>query len=302
MVKNQHYVPRFYLRGFVNNKQKLWCFDKVSGKSFLTSILNLANENYFYDVEENDREQLVEKHLGEVETKFSGYLARLLKSLHEGKFTALDSTMRSEICVYMVYQIIRTREYRQEMTQFFEQMENGLLEKGWMDKQQIEQMGLHSTPQDIKKLQARLILGLDRKSIKEELYHVLDSHIWIIFENRTDQDLYCSDNPVVKVPHLHSPHYSTSGYQSEGIEINFPLSPFYCLGLFDRSRFFQYEGSENKLLSLEDEPNIIYFNSLQVKNSFRQVYSYTEDFAIAKLVVNDHPFYADTLRKRVTTN
>lgn len=299
MVKNQHYVPRFYLRGFVSQKQKIWCFDKVSGKSFQSSILNLANENYFYDFDENDREQLVEKHLGEIETRFAPHLARLLKSLHEQKFSFLDPVVRSEICMYMVYQILRTREYRQEMSQMFEQMTQGILDKGWMDIHEIKQRGIYTSPSNIKNMQSRSILGLDKRSIKEELYQVLNSHIWIIFENRTDQFLYCSDHPVVKVPHLHSPYYSMSGYQSQGIEINFPLSPFYCLGLFDRSQFFQYEKSENSLLPLENPDNIIYFNALQVKNSYRQVYSYSEDFDIAQLVLKNQPFYADTLRKRV---
>lgn len=174
----------------MNNKQKLWCFDKVTGKSFLTSILNLANENYFYDIDENDREQLVEKYLGKVETRFSSHLSRLLKTLHEGKFSNLEPDMRSEIWRYMVYQIIRTREYRQEMIQLFEQMKKGMLEKGWMDMEQIKLRGLHITPEDIKKMQASFILGDDKNATKEQLYHVLDSHIWIIFENRTDRDLY----------------------------------------------------------------------------------------------------------------
>ena len=201
----------------------------------------------------------------------------------------------------MVYQIIRTREYRQEMSQVLEQMAQGIIDKGWMDTDEVKQRGLYTSPSDIKNMQGRSILGLDKRSIKEELYQVLNSHLWIIFENRTDQLLYCSDHPVVKVPHLHSPYYSMSGYQSQGIEINFPLSPFYCLGLFDRLQFFQYEKSENSLFSLENPDNIIYFNALQVKNSYRQVYSFDEDLDIAQLVLKNQPFYADTLRKRVET-
>lgn len=43
-VKRQHYVPRFYLNYFADNKNQVWVYDKEIRKAFQTSIINIACE------------------------------------------------------------------------------------------------------------------------------------------------------------------------------------------------------------------------------------------------------------------
>ena len=59
-AKKQHYVPRFYLRGFTSeeNQNKLFVYNKEEMVHFYTNIENIAQENLFYDPTE---EQLIEK-------------------------------------------------------------------------------------------------------------------------------------------------------------------------------------------------------------------------------------------------
>ena len=48
-VKNQHYVPRFYLKYFTFNKNQIWVYDKSNRRKYISSLENVACENYFYD-------------------------------------------------------------------------------------------------------------------------------------------------------------------------------------------------------------------------------------------------------------
>ncbi len=72
-IKIQHYVPRFYLRAFgikSGDDFSVNCFDKSSGKTFLTNIRNIGSEKYFYD-KNNDESQRLEKTLSVSESKFN---------------------------------------------------------------------------------------------------------------------------------------------------------------------------------------------------------------------------------------
>ena len=46
-TKAQHYVPQLYLRGFTNASGKMFCYDKVTGKTYPISPRNAAQESNF---------------------------------------------------------------------------------------------------------------------------------------------------------------------------------------------------------------------------------------------------------------
>ena len=46
-AKIQHYVPKFYLKNFANNKNKVHVFSKKDNNNFLSNIRNIASENFF---------------------------------------------------------------------------------------------------------------------------------------------------------------------------------------------------------------------------------------------------------------
>jgi hypothetical protein len=49
-VKNQHYVPRFYLKRFTEDGSSIYAFDKKDRKVFRSNIAGVASQRYFYDV------------------------------------------------------------------------------------------------------------------------------------------------------------------------------------------------------------------------------------------------------------
>jgi len=79
-VKNQHYVPRTYLKAFAKNDRHLWAYGKAEKKSFNANINDIASGKYFYDHEAIDSMQggrWIEKQFGKLESHYPKMLARL---------------------------------------------------------------------------------------------------------------------------------------------------------------------------------------------------------------------------------
>ena len=89
IVKNQHYVPRFYLKYFASSGSKIFCYDKKVNKSFETNINNIAAEKLFYDLAKSLAEnegiediQHLEKKYSYIESEFAPYYAEFLNRLN----------------------------------------------------------------------------------------------------------------------------------------------------------------------------------------------------------------------------
>jgi hypothetical protein len=93
----------------------------------------------------------------------------------------------------------------------------------------------------------------------------------------TDLALYTSDNPIVMHAHLNQDSY---GIGSPGIEICFPLNPQYMLILCDSNVFASLASFYCKLVPIT-EPNVTFFNSLQVNQCTQQIYSSNGQYTLA---------------------
>lgn len=302
-AKRQHYVPQFYLRNFQTDQDGVWAFDKVTKKSFLTNTRAIANEPFFYEQNsdlDNDEYQSVEKALGVAEETFAPVLKNLLRSLTQPASVVISMKTKEIISQYLTMQIVRTKEYRKQMSDFLDAMRSSFLTKKWLNEDQVKQLGFNNHQEN-----ARLLsighLSSDH-TLHATMVKLLQSHIWIVFQNETDEVIYTSDNPVVRRAWVNRPGRSDSGWGSNGIEINFPLSFKYILTLYERSHFKDMERFENTLIVIDDPQNIIYLNALQVSNSYRQVFCNDDHFDLAHEMVTTHPDLRSVDRKRVDTD
>ena len=286
MVKNQHYVPKFYLRKFQNDQAKFWVFNKDSGKAFLSNPQSIANENFFYDLPDHD-EQVAEKYLAEVDDVHASFFELLLKGIDNKEIVEIDANMREILCGFITIQILRTKEHREGMSQGISQFNAKLLESGWLCQEFAPLINATHSEQAIKKGHVEQLL-FDTE-FKTSLMSILNSHIWLVFKNITTTPYYTSDHPVVKRPHVIEPHRSNTGYKSKGIEIAVPLSSTHLLVLLERTQFKHYEEYENEVLLHSDPQIVVYYNALQVSGAYRAVICCEEQFDLAREMTITHP-------------
>ena len=148
---------------------------------------------------------------------------------------------------------------------------------------------------DDKILHTNMLLQDD---IIDELAEIIYNHVWIFLVNKSDTVFITSDSPFVKKANISHPFRSFSGLKSPGIEIAFPISPKYCLSIVEKKFIKILEHFDGKLMHASYE-NVIHYNSLQVINSYRFLYSVNNNFEMGKEILRDEPSLADPKRVRI---
>jgi hypothetical protein len=306
-VKNEHFVPKIYLGNFAKEKSQVYVYDKIILRSFKTHVKNIACEKAFYDFPNHPDidSQTVEKLFSELEGSFAGDLKKLLTIAH--KKGVISKDFKCIFAPYIVVQMLRTPDFRLQYRETMEKSLNKLLPVLMKSEcPSVNTSGIKaSVNRDMESImQADFIF--DPKTIIE-FSNVLINHVWKIGYSKYKYPLYTSDNPVVIIPHKKSNAFSFSGIASEGIEIAYPLDPYYILLLSHRSHYERPRiGNISNLIDGQTIPlsrdNIIFYNSYQVFNSTRQLYSFSNDFDLAEEICRRHPVYQDSHRSRITIN
>lgn len=210
MVKNEHYVPRFYLRRFANN-DKIYAYDLEKDNLFQTNINKIGCNNYFYDVDSNvlkeslseykdiykipddifEKEcediQFIEKALSRLEDEFS-----VLLNKFEMDYSIInDEEFLRTFFLFMHTQSIRTKGFRNGLENIASQT------KTWIEKLNIKNVNypIELEAKDIAKLnQIKELLSLS--SVYKKALSFFDAYDIYIGVNNTDIDFIISDNPM----------------------------------------------------------------------------------------------------------
>jgi len=127
------------------------------------------------------------------------------------------------------------------------------------------------------------------------------NHMWSFESNETPQPFFTSNNPVALVTNKVEPFRHHTGYASEGIIVRMPLSPKYAVAFYERTFFAELERIEGKVLPV-DLDHVTYHNSIQINQSYRQVYASSSDFELAERTCREHPEVCDPERPRFGGN
>ena len=63
MIKNQHYVPRWYLKQFASGRGQIYVYDKKEDSYFISSINNVCSESYFHATDKSDLGKQFSQHM-----------------------------------------------------------------------------------------------------------------------------------------------------------------------------------------------------------------------------------------------
>lgn len=297
--KQEHYVPQSYLRRFTLDGRSIHVLDKSDLRTFTTNVRNIAGETGFYDLPTESAErmgidpQVAEKALSELEQDFNVAVGTVIERADAGDQTVLDAHLRGTLAHFLVVQNLRTREWRSAERQMIEKLGEALVERH--PDLESSAISVEADEQWLSQFQTAQIFN---PAMLHMLGGALLKHIWYLGRSPTEGVLYTSDHPFVRRAHYQHPHMSHLGLASPGIELACPLNPSYVLVLVDRAAFCKYEEMDNKVLELQAD-NVTYYNSLQVFQSYRQVYCSSNAFELGLRICRERPFVRDPDRKRV---
>ena len=232
-----HYVPRFYLSRFADQKGRIRAFHRPTGRVFTTSAASIAAESDLYSV--IDRSGLVS---GAVEEIISGIESRVAPSLtrlaEEGWPPSLET--RGLVANFIALQLTRTRESFQAMAAIYDRASKLPFE--FMTLDQLRAVVVEHSEDD---LSAEEIDELAEDLANTESYRVVPSKNVLVdimlraaselvepiarrrwfLERTTKRLIVTSDSPVV----LWSPpgHYGVGALNAS--EILLPVDSRHCL-------------------------------------------------------------------------
>lgn len=260
MVKNQHYVPQFLLRKFSaeDSYKKINLYNINNKKIIRGAPINSQSSKNFF----YGADQAIEKKLSNLENESSKIINNIIDLKNDFKFNANDKDILKK---FIFIQYMRTLKFNDELdnvsTQFKKKL--GLLSK---ESKSNGEKGYN----------------LALKGYK----YIKDLKIEFVI-NRTNLEFYLGDHPVI----AHNFFSKTCGLALKGQSFFMPISPQILLVIYDKKAL----NLKKQIFSAE---SIKIFNSLQIKNSYQNVYFKTT-FDTSNLVEINTQFNLDSLENIV---
>lgn len=315
--KKHHYVPRFYLKNFSQEKS-IWVLNKETGHRFSRNIQEVGHENYFYSIPDIEGSLTEEQKLGvesyfeHLEIRYSSALRKLVRNFHTSKLMSINGEPNIKLTLedmidlshFIVTQEMRTRNFREELAQFNYLMEKSVLDIVTAYKLPELQGEVDIKPNPESEQIRHLEFLLNEEHILGVTRLLLYTKTWYICHNTTNTPFITSDTPVTK--RGHSDKYSSGrGWASPLVQIFIPITPEIGLWLVcnqtlniktdkDRSPELQFKG-----VVPVNETDVINFNYLQYISSYRSLFSYSNEFHELDEMIKSLPKYRDPHRQRV---
>jgi len=320
LAKKQHYVPRFILKRFTERKDQIWVFDKQKHRKLKTNIKNIGAEGGFYDFQIKGYEVTFEPSLGKIE----GSVSSIFKKIIRNESIAITDEERIVLSNFFALQFVRTPQWRHMWDNMTKSLVQVLRDRG-LDPEGIE--GYEEPSKEKTKL-AHMRQLYNYREFAPHFY----SKIWVLLKTTEKHPFWISDNPISLQNMNDFGFYGNIGLAVKGIEIYFPISKTFCIGMWSASHEEQFNQMYEKYLKIKqmapwliqqaiDDPeyienlkvgidtgspipskheNVINHNSLQVKYSSRFVFSSNDDFSLLEEMIEAHPELREGPKLRVS--
>lgn len=242
-AQNQHYVPKFILRKFLANphKERVNVFQKSTRKQFQTSIANIMAERRFneFQIDENYYASFENAACRVEEAVLPAYEALIERKQLTG--TPEECAM---LGLFLAFQMLRTRAYRDHMQDMFQQIHDKFVGMG-LEHEEIAELG-NLTENDATKNHLKSL----RDSISQ-FSSIISEKDFFLVEAPKGHCFYLADNPVTLHNDIkHVGFGGNLGLSVTGIQIYVPLSSKYMLAAYCPSILadFRKKSTEQKLL------------------------------------------------------
>jgi hypothetical protein len=270
-TKNQHFVPQTYLRTFADNASHLWVYDKAIDKTFESRIKKIASQKHFYDHDTLDKgfgdKQWLEKRFAELERHYP----IIVKKLQVSNWT-VDDAVKEYFAAFVTYQMFRTIEARKRHDHFRKQASQLFKD----DPNSLKHYGLNL---DLSAHDGQIYFLLSNWLSK--FITSLQSWTWIVTINRTATWFITSDNPVIRI--------TPTETNATGTKFHLPLTPRRGLLVMDSEASEAFQIREGASFMPLNQEWARVFNELQAMQSYRQLFSRSDDFDHVREFMNRWP-------------
>src|SRR5574344_1348612 len=255
--KKQHYVPKFYLRGFANDDKKFYLYNinknqMIGAVPFETQCF----EDYFYGADKKWENQLA---------KFEAQWNQALEHVKARLFSDEDIQKIKE---FAMYQRIRTKKSLEKETASTQKTIEKLL-KAYAAHESYNPDGLNKAIEVASRKKAEEAITpkflLEMMQKQSELINDL---AFLLVNFKTQTKLLSSDNPVI----IMNPYIKTAGLAMIGLIVLLPISPEDLVVLYDRKIYGnKIENAESKTVTVNYYAQKI--NSLTFANANEIIFS-----------------------------
>lgn len=256
--KNQHYVPKFYLRNFSfqENKKQIGVFN-IFNKIYVqrAKLKTQASKNFYYGSDGQ-----VEDSLADIE----GDLAEIIRNIILNRTLPIKNSYEHFDLLYF----ISLTDLRNPVS--IEGMKNMLSE---MKKRILELDPSANAKKLIPSLSHEQHVYLSLSNIVEIVNNITDLDFKILI-NKTSVPFITSDFPVVRYNQFLEQQkwsYSKGGYGLIGLQIFIPLNSKLLILLFDSS-IYKVGNRRDKTVDLTKQNEIDQLNILQYINCLETIY------------------------------
>jgi hypothetical protein len=295
MVARHHFIPRFYLEGFIDptNEPYLWIYDKESDEIRKASTRDAGLRSHFYSYPKKggtrDSDSF-EKAVSSIESQAAPLFQKIIRR------EQLNNDERSVMSFFRALTITRVPSFREKLHQHAAEVMRVVARKFVLNEEiqksvqaEFEGKGESASINNIKEA-ARLMR--EGKMDVEVLPHYSLPHIlelamelaplihqmnWIYIVAHGSYRFATSDNPVVYVDPKHDPESPMGvGLGNQNIEVSFPISRDLALlaGWKELGREYQ-KGTDARVRNI---------NYRTIANAERFVYASERNGGLAKLV------------------
>lgn len=311
----QHYVPKFMLRRFSSGKKDLvHAYDKHNDKVFAFSTskkskVGVAAERAIYDFEFQGVPMTLEPSLSKLETKAAEATAKIIQSRQ------IDPEWHEEratLASFLAVQLVRTRATMATLDDLSERMEGYFRSQGAPEEFFESALEVGEKANARKAHYVRMITNAPK-----DLAPLLLDKVWHLLRTDESDPFLMGDHPFARFNEPGEGVRGTLGLRSKGVKIYFPLSPTLALCLMCRTNLdTMIDGVEriDRLLAAKTEnaaalraarsvtmplieamlkggvvkcrpESVEHFNSLQILEAERYVFSCKSDFVMVKEMI-----------------
>ena len=249
--KYQHFVPKFYLRFFSDNRKSVGAYILKNDKYIKNASLNsIGGANYLYG-----KDGVIENLFSDLEGKWNKLISKIINS----ESLELSLSEYFMLLTFIFFSDARSKEVadsQNEMINYIANLTNKLVNN--------DKNGNIDFKEDMAKFNIPNYYPL---SVFEEIVPLLFDLKLCLLKNNTSTEFITSDCIVVKYNQylLDKNFYFGYGYGAVGFQCFIPISPTLCLYLFD-STIYEHK-LKNNTISLNANEFIFKLNKLFVYNS-----------------------------------